>query len=340
MRLHRVPGSAAILAVVVALVAAGCGSSSGGSSSSSKTASPTAAPKYPTKAISYISPFAAGGGAYLVAERQLPYLEKDLGQNLVITSVSGASGALGWTQVAQATPDGYTVGLIGLPNIVVQPLGGTAGYTTSQLDPVCLTVGQPLVLAVPLTSPYTTLQQYLAAAKAAPGTITVGGSGSLTSVNLATLNLEKTAGVKLQYVSYDGGAAQVAAFLGNHVDSVIFNASDILPYVSQARILAVSTSTAYAAFPGVKTFEAQGVDLVQETYYGMAVPLNTPSYVMTTLENACMKTTADSTFKAATVKAGTETVLMDHAQAAAEIQKEITAYQNIVSWAGINGLLG
>jgi tripartite-type tricarboxylate transporter receptor subunit TctC len=313
-----VPGSAAILAVVVALVAAGCGSSSGGSSSSSKTASPTAAPKYPTKAISYISPFAAGGGAYLVAERQLPYLEKDLGQNLVITSVSGASGALGWTQVAQATPDGYTVGLIGLPNIVVQPLGGTAGYTTSQLDPVCLTVGQPLVLAVPLTSPYTTLQQYLAAA----------------------LNLEKTAGVKLQYVSYDGGAAQVAAFLGNHVDSVIFNASDILPYVSQARILAVSTSTAYAAFPGVKTFEAQGVDLVQETYYGMAVPLNTPSYVMTTLENACMKTTADSTFKAATVKAGTETVLMDHAQAAAEIQKEITAYQNIVSWAGINGLLG
>src|ERR1700749_1453353 len=105
---------------------------------------------------------------------QQPYLEKTLGQSIVINSVSGGSGAVGWAQAAHSTSDGYTMTVFALPNIVVQPLAGSVGSTTKQLDPVALSAAQPLVLAVPLSSPYKTLAQFLSAAKASPGKLTIG----------------------------------------------------------------------------------------------------------------------------------------------------------------------
>jgi tripartite-type tricarboxylate transporter receptor subunit TctC len=317
----------AVPALAIGLLA-GCSAKSGSGGSS-----------YPSRAISYVSPFPPGGGTDLLARRQQPYLKKKLGQNIVINAVSGGSGAIGWTQASKAKPDGYTMAVVALPNIVVQPLAGSAGYQTADLVPVGLNISTPLVLAVPKGSPYSTLAQFLAAAKAKPGKLTVAGSGSLTSVNLATLALEKAAGIKLQYVSYDGGAQQVAAFLGKHVDAVVFNASDILPYVSKATILGISTAKSSPVLPDAPTFVSQGVNLVQSTEYGAAVPKGTPQSVIDKLESVFTATSKDPAFAAATLKAGSVAIALTQAQALAEVSKEEKTYSELIDWAKQNKLI-
>jgi tripartite-type tricarboxylate transporter receptor subunit TctC len=319
----------AIPTLALGLVTA-CSSSSGGAAGGSN---------YPTRSITYISPFPPGGGTDLLARREQPYLQKLLGHDVIITAVSGGSGAVGWTQTAKAQPDGYTMGVMSLPNIVVQPLAGDSGYQTDDLVPIGLNIATPLVLAVPLDSPYQTLKQFLDAAKAKPGKVTVGGSGSLTSVNLATLAIEKAADVKLQYVSYNGGAQQVAAFLGKHVDSVVFNASDILPYLSKAKILGITTAESSPVLPDAPTFTSQGVNLVQLTEYGAAVPKGTPQNVIDRLQTAFTATSKDPTFAADTLKAGSVAISMSHDEAVAEINKEKQTFGDLIAWAKQNKLL-
>lgn len=136
-------------------------------------------------------PFDPGGQSDLEARRQQPLLQEFLGQKIIITYKAGGGGAVGWTEMVNQKPDGYYIGGINIPHIILQPLSrDDAGYKTEQIQPVAIFQATPIGLAVPKNSPYNDLAEFIAAAKAKPGSITIGGSGTHSGHHLATLQLE------------------------------------------------------------------------------------------------------------------------------------------------------
>ena len=250
----------------------------------------TAAPeKYPTKPVTYLITFDPGGQSDREARRQQPHLERILGQKVTIDYKVGGGGAVGWSELARAKPDGYVFAGFNIPHIILQPLQQESGYKTEQIVPVVIFQATPLGLAVLNSSPYKTLNDYINAAKAKPGNVSVGGSGTLSGPQFAVQRLEKLAGIKLNYVPFTGAAPSVTAFLGGHVDALMANSDDLVKYKDQIRILGFADEKRFPQLPDAPTFKEQNLDIVERVDRGVAVPPGTPASVIKTLESAFLE---------------------------------------------------
>ena len=164
-----------------------------------------AATDYPNKPITYLIPFDPGGQSDLEARRQQPLLEKALGVPVLITYKPGGGGSVGWAELANSKPDGYTIAGNNIPHIILQPLQRkNAGYRLEDLEPVALFQATPIGLAVLKTSPIKTLKDFVAYAQANPGAITIAGSGTYTGHHLGYLQFQKLAGIKVTYIPLPG----------------------------------------------------------------------------------------------------------------------------------------
>jgi tripartite-type tricarboxylate transporter receptor subunit TctC len=170
--------------------------------------------RYPSRPIKYLIAFEPGGQSDREARRQQPLLEKTLGQKVLLDYKVGGGGALGWTELIQARPDGYVIGGINLPHIVLQPLRQQSGYATDDLVPIALFQRTPLALVVLKESPHLSLDDLLGAARARPDTVTVGGSGTFTGFHFTARRLARLAGVRFRYVPFNGTAPTVTNLLG------------------------------------------------------------------------------------------------------------------------------
>jgi len=254
--------------------------------------------KYPSKSITYIIPFNPGGQSDITAQYQKEDLEKVLGVNIVIKYMPGAGGAVAWSNLIKANPDGYTISGNNIPHIIVQPLARkNAGYKTDQLIPVYMFETTPIGLAVLKSSPFKTLKDFLAYAKEHPGEITVGGSGTYTGHHLALLQLQKLTGTKFTYIPSTGAAPSVANFLGGHTQALFANSNDLVQHKDKIRILAIGTDKKFKPyFPDVPTFKELGINMTAGIDRGVCVPPGTPDYVIKTLENAFDKVCKGDTF--------------------------------------------
>lgn len=242
---------------------------------------------YPTRNVSYVIPFDPGGQSDVMAVYQKPYLEELLGVNVVIQHQPGAGGAVAWSNLVKARPDGYTMTGNNIPHIIIQPLvRENAGYATEQLKPVFLFQTTPIGLAVAADSPYDTLEELVAFARANPGAVTVSGSGTHTGHHLATLQLQQITGAELTYIPSTGAAPSVANFLGGHTEALMANSTDLLQHADSMKILAMGTEERFSAMPEVPTFIEQGIEMTAGIDRGVAVPPETPDDVVATLEAA------------------------------------------------------
>lgn len=285
----------AALAIAAGLLMSACATVPGSTSPTPvETAGSTPAqPEWPTKPLTFLINFAPGGGQDRVARLMQPFLESELGVTVNLEYMEGAGGAIGWQAVADAAPDGYTLTVTSLPHNIVQPMMEGALYKVDGLITVAIVQGSATALVVPLDSPYQSLDDLVAAAKADPGRVTIGGTGSLTSSNLATIRLEELTGTDFEYVSFEGGSAQITAFLGGQVDAILTDSADFAGYKDEGRIIAISSEETFPFYPDAKTFSEQGVDLVQYTQRGLGVAAGTPDYIVAKLESAMMKFAAD-----------------------------------------------
>ncbi len=309
---------AAMVLLVLASTLAGC-------------AAGTKEPQYPTGPITYLIVFDPGGQSDRRARMQQPELERILGQKILIDYKVGGGGAVGWAECVRAKPDGYTMCGINVPHIILQPLQQDVGYKTEQLVPVAFFERTPLGLAVLNTSPYKTLQEFLDAAKAKPGQISIGGSGTFSGHHMATLWLQKLTGAQFNYVPFTGAAPQMTAFLGGHVDAVIANSDDLVKYADQIRVLAIGTESPFEALPGVPTFKSQGVDMVIGIERGAAVPSGTPDYVIKKLESAFLEIHKNADVQAQMRKDGFEPLAMGHEESKAYIEKMTGVYKDLAA---------
>ncbi len=246
------------------------------------------ADQFPSRAMTYMITFNPGGQSDREARRQEPLLKELLGQSVLVDYKVGGGGAMGWKELVGAKPDGYTFAGFNIPHVILQPMLQEVGYKTDQIVPVCIFQRTFLGLAVPLDSPYNTLEDFITAAKAAPGKLKLCGSGSLSGHHIAVLALQKQAGLRMTYIPETGSATQMTGFLGGHYDAIMANSDDLWRFKDKVRILAMTSDERMKLFPDIPTFKEKGFDLVLSIDRGVAVPPETPDNVIATLEKAFM----------------------------------------------------
>jgi tripartite-type tricarboxylate transporter receptor subunit TctC len=290
---------------------------------------PTAAPAvkavdYPAKgrSISLIVPFAAGGGTDIASRLMASLMEKDLGSPVQVVNKGGAGGQLGFTEIAASKADGYTIGIIAIPHVITSYLDPErkATFTRQSFEPIGQFMVNPVVLTVGADSPFKTAKDLVDAAKASPATVKIGHTGGRSSTELGMLQLQKAAGVQLAPVQFDGGAPQLTALLGGHIDV----ATNITPEVvgpiaaGQVRVLGVMDKVESKFLPGVKTLDAQGYAVEATSPIGIAAPAGTPKEIATILANSMKKSVATTEWKSKMDELGYTMLSPDPTQYAAD----------------------
>ncbi len=260
---------------------------------------------YPDRPIKLIVPWPAGGDTDNIFRPFAPLLQKHIGQTVVIANVGGASGTKGAKEAKDSPADGYNV-LAVHDYIHSTYYTGVAEVNYHDFEPVCLISTTASVLTASPKTPWTDWKGLLSDAKARPGQITVGATLGSTSHFFPAL-IEKAAGVKFKYVSYEGLAPRMNAILGGHVDLTDSNLTQKGKVdAGQLRFIAIASEKRTPEMPNVPTLKELGVNVVYDVNRGLLLPKGAPADVQAKLESACLAATREPAFADAMKKQGTE----------------------------------
>ena len=291
---------------------------------------------YPSKRLTYVICFNPGGESDITARIQEAALKKHFGQDVIITYKIGGGGALGWSELVQTKPDGYTIAGHNLPHTVLQPIEmNNPGYKTLDLKQVYMFESTPNVLMVRNDSPFKTLKDFVEYAKKnPPGVVTVGGSGTSSANDLGTAMLNKAAGIKLTYVPFGGTGSAVPALLGNHVTALMSYTPMVVQYKEKFRFLAMAADKRMDVIPDVPTFRELGYDIVEGAYRGVAAPPGTPDEIIKYLAAAFDKTMREPEVKKKMDLNGFKTEYMGPEDSLALVKKKMVEYEAIMKELG------
>jgi tripartite-type tricarboxylate transporter receptor subunit TctC len=254
----------------------------------------TAAASFPSRPITMVVPYAAGGSSDTRARQLAAKMSTYLGQPIVVENRPGAGGNIGTDYIAKANPDGHVIGIGNLaPLTVNKALFRKMPFDpATDLTPVALIEKGPLVLVVSgEKSPYKSLAELLAYGKANPGKLSYASAGTGGSFHLAGELLEDATGVQMLHVPYKGGAPATTDMLAGTVSFMFDMVPASLPYLKsnppKARALAVATSKRLPQLPNVPTFAELGVkDFEVSNWFGVVAPKGTPAPVVAKLNDA------------------------------------------------------
>ncbi len=265
---------------------------------------------YPDRPVKLIVPWAPGGDTDAIFRPFVPHLQKHLGGTVVIANVTGASGTAGAREAKGSPPDGYTIYAVH-DYIHSTYYTGVADVAYTDFEPICTVSNTPSVLTASPKTKWSSWQELLADAKARPGQITVGATLGSTSHFFPAL-IEKAAGIKFKYVSYEGLAPRMNAILGGHIDLTDSNLTQKGKVdAGQLKFLGIATEKRLNDAPTVPTLKELGVNVVYAVTRGLMVPKGTPADVIAKLEGACQKATSEPKFAEDMAKQGTFVRFMD-----------------------------
>jgi len=255
---------------------------------------------FPSRAITLIAPSVPGGSTDAVCRAMADVVSRRLGVPVVVENKAGAGGTLGGLALASAKPDGYTVALLPLGVFRIALMQKTSFDPLRDIAYVAGLGGFVFGLAVPATSPYGTLKEFLEDARKNPGKLTYGHAGVGTTPHLAVEELAQKAGIQLTAVPYKGSNEALAALLGGHV-SMMSGTTEFAPHVQagKLRVLATLGAKRAAAFPDVPTLRESGVDIVNESPFGLGVPRGTDPQVIRQLHDAFRSALEDASVQSA-----------------------------------------
>jgi len=214
---------------------------------------------YPEKTLLYWLAFPAGGETDIAARHQQAVFKKKYPNiDMVVQYKPGAGGGLLWAQMNSMPADGYNVFGINLPHIVLQPLEGLVQYKTEDIVPAYWFHYTPDALVVSEKSPYKTIQDFVKAARAKPGELTLAGSGSNSANHVAHEKLNGEAGIKTTYVAFKGTGDLTTAVIGMHVAGAMTYSAFAMAQKGKVRPLAIAMDKRHPAFPDVPTFKEVG----------------------------------------------------------------------------------
>ena len=306
----------------------------------SLTSAPAAAQAaYPSRPIRLVVPFPAGGGTDLIAREVANKVATSNGWSIVIDNKPGSGGNLGVDAAAKAPADGYTLVLGQTSNLAINPtLYPKLPYKPEKdLDPIGLVAQAPLVLVVAADSPYKTLADVIAAAKAKPDALNYASSGNGTVAHLAAELLQKAAGVSLTHVPYKGAAQGSTDLIGGQIQMYMSSVPTLIGYIKNGkmRAIAVTSQQRTADLPNVPTVAESGYKGFEAvTWFGLAGPDGLPKDVVTKLNTAFNAALQDAEVKAKLAAQGAEVRGGTPEQFGALIRSEIVRWGKVVQDSG------
>ncbi len=213
---------------------------------------PAHAADFPERNVQYIIPFVPGGESDISARLQQKYFEELTGKQLIIQYMAGGGGAVAWSQLNGMPADGHTIMGTNLPHIIIKPMDKSAGFKTEDLKDFYYFHFSPDALVVTNDSPYKTLDDFIAAAKQAPGAVMLSGSGTQSSNDLSHAKFDKMAGITTTYIPFKGTGEAVTALLGKQVNASWGYSTVVANHRDKTRMLAVATDERMPMFPDVR----------------------------------------------------------------------------------------
>ncbi|HEY9224552.1 MAG TPA: tripartite tricarboxylate transporter substrate binding protein [Variovorax sp.] len=294
---------------------------------------------FPSKPITIIVPFSAGGTTDILARVVGQFMSTDLGQPVVIDNRAGAGGNIGGQAAARATADGYTIfmGTVGTHAI------NQALYKKMPFDPIkdfaplSRVAMVPNLLVANPSQPYKNVKELIAYAKANPGKVNFGSSGSGSSIHLSGELFKQMAGVDMQHVPYRGSAPAVSDLLGGQISIMFDNMPSAIAHVKggKLRALAVTTAKRSPALPDVPTIAESGVPGYEATsWFGLLAPAGTPAPVIAKLNASILKALANPEVKKKLAEQGAEAAGEKPEQFAAFIAAETAKWGKVVKESG------
>lgn len=286
-----------------------------------------AAQPCPEKNLVYWQAFPPGGESDISARQQQAVLKKRCpGIETIIQYRPGAGGALMWTQMNQLPGDGSNIVGINLPHIVFQPIEGQVKYRTEDVTPVFWYHYTPDALVVLESSPFKTFRDFVAAAKANPGKISLGGSGLNSANHAANERLNAAFGIQTTYVPFKGTGDMTTAVLGGHVDGAMSYTAFAINNKGKVRVLAVAMEKRHPLLPEAPTFRELGVDWVDGAYRGIGVPKSTPAETRKRLSDLWRALNQDPEMSAYAAKSGFELVNVGVEEMDAFMKEKVRLY--------------
>jgi tripartite-type tricarboxylate transporter receptor subunit TctC len=260
------------------------------------TALNATAQAWPSRPVKVIVPYPPGGAVDVITRKVAQKLADQLGQPFVIENKPGATGTIGMALVAKAAPDGYTFAANDMTYSLLPHVFNSLPWDFEKdLVPVTTTVFVPYAIAVRSDSPYKTLAELLAAAKASPGKLNYGSGGQGTAPHFATESLMLTANVSLTHIPYKGAGEAMTALIGGQIDLFIASTASLMAQAKggRARILAVSGDKRLAALPDTPTFAQAGLPAFGIlNFNGLWAPKGTPAEIVARLQGEVAKAVA------------------------------------------------
>jgi len=286
---------------------------------------------FPKGPINYMNPFNPGGEVDIAARAMQPYLERNLGVPFVINYLPGAGGALCWSKMAGAKPDGYNIGGFSIPHIILQPMFmKDVAFKTDDFVILSIVEYTPIGLAVKKDFKVNTVKEFIDYAKANPGKVSCGGVGKFSGHHFATLQFMKMTGVKLNYVTFTGTSQVQTAIMGGHIDAAFTNSTLMVSSREQIKVLAIGSPQRMPQLSGVPTFEELGLKMYPRIARGAMGPKAIPQDIQKRLEKAFLDTTSKPEFKAKMEQAGFVPQVMGIADSHKYLESETSLLHKLI----------
>jgi len=297
----------------------------------------TAQDKFPSKPITIYSGYAPGGGTGLVLSILAPVAEKALKQQIVISQKEGGSGAVSFTALRQAKPDGYTLALA-TSSINIHKFIGTLDFGYEAFEPFIALNFDPGGISVKADAPWKDLKEFIEHAKKNPGKVSVAGSnpGSVTRLQLHLI--EQAAGVQFNIISFKGAAGPgVPALAGGHVDAAIATPLETkaMRVAGKVRMLGVMSEQRLPNEPSIPTCREQGYDIVIATNRVMLAPKGTPADRIKILHDAFKQAVDSPEYSKFVDSQASAKVYMTTEQTKEFLAKQDVLFKGIVEKAGL-----
>ena len=316
------------LALIGGLAFAGGGRDSGGQQG---------AANYPGgKQITLIVPYAAGGASDTVARIYASELEQALDTSIIVSNITGASGAIGLERVRNARPDGYTIAYMPVESTMLSALGFT-DLSTNDFKFVGRAMTIPAAVTVRADAPWDTFEDFIAYAKAHPGEIRVGNSGTGSIWHVAAASVERECGVQFTHVPFDGAAPAAIALLGNNIEAVTVSPAEVMNNVAAGdlKVLCVLGEGRSSVVSDVPTAREMGYGISIQGWGGFAVPKDTPQAVIDILVEASETAINADTLKRVLADRGYEHAYLNGADMDARAAEELAYYSELIPGLGI-----
>jgi len=291
------------------------------------------AQNWPSKAVTIVVPFPAGGTTDVLARAIATKLSPAIGQPVIVDNKPGAGATLGAAQVAKLNDGGHTLLMGAVHHTVASNVYKNLSYSFEKdLAPITTVAMVPNVLVVSAKAPYGTVKDLVAAAKAQPGKLAYGSNGNGTAQHMNGTQFQLETGTQLLHVPYKGSAPLTTDLLGGQVDMSFDTITPVLPFIKEQRLkpLAVTTATRSPTLPNVPTLKELGVNVDIGTWFGLLAPARTPKDVVARLNTEVVKILNSADFKKQMQEIGAQPVGNSADEMARQIREETQKFAGLV----------